>query len=255
MQSWRWTITEMVRHNNAMSKTNLVLMGVLSLTLTTFGTIANASPVVDSVAGGGQLSSVEINSSPSPSDPIPDGFVLSGNYKPTFYWVGMEQPSNAPRNKPLYGMDESVLVWVTERFWRKIRLEGTGRMLDGRVLNFGAWRNLPGGGRDILFREVDPYSPYGYGYEDRPLVPFRSIAVDPRKIPLDTEIYIPQARGAVLPDGAIHNGYFKAVDVGQAIQELRIDVFTAFGDQSRVFRANGLRNMVATPVYIRTSNR
>lgn len=189
------------------------------------------------------------------TDTIPDGFEKAGDFKPTYYWVALETESNAPRNRSLYGMDGSVIAQVTEQYWRSIRLEGTGRLLDGRVLNFGAWRRLPDGGRDILFREVDPYSPYGYGYENRPLVPFRSIAVDPEKIPLDSEIYIPAARGLVLPDGAIHNGYFRAVDIGQAIQDLRVDIFVSFGDQSRLFIDHGMRNMRPIEVYVRTSKR
>lgn len=210
----------------------------------------NAAGPPGGYTGGGELE-VRV---PSPSDPIPEGFTHVGDYKPTFYWVGMEQRSSSPKTKELIGMDgTTVIARVTESYWRTIRLEGTGRLLDGRVLNFGRWAAEPGG--QILWVVVDPYSPYGYGKDFRPLVPFRSIAVDPNKIPLDSEIYIPQARGAVLPDGAIHNGYFKAVDIGQAIQELRIDVFTAFGDQTSVFSANGFRNMVPTPVYVRTSNR
>jgi len=49
-----------------------------------------------------------------------------------------------------------------------------------------------------------------------PLVPFRSIAVNPKKIAYGTVLYIPDAVGAkvTLPDGstAIHDGYFIAAD-------------------------------------------
>lgn len=234
---------------------NRVVLGICLLSLTLVACGNDDSPTAPTfpppVEDGNNEQQVR---TPSPSDPIPEGFTHVGDYRPTFYWVGTEQRSSDQRTKELIGMDgTTVLARVTERYWRTIRLEGTGRLLDGRILNFGRWAGEVGG--QILWVEVDPYAPYGYGKDFRPLIPFRSIAVDPNKIPLDSEIYIPQARGAVLPDGAIHNGYFKAVDIGQAIQELRIDIFTSFGDQSRVFSDNGLRNMRPTPVYVRTSKR
>ncbi len=54
---------------------------------------------------------------------------------------------------------------------------------------------------------------------------------------------------ARLPDGSIHDGYFEAIDIGAAIQNKRIDIFTAMGDQSEFFKRHGLTNMKATAVY------
>lgn len=69
---------------------------------------------------------------------------------------------------------------------------------------------------------------------------------------IPSKIYIPAAKGTVLPDGSVHDGYFEAVDVGDAIQNQRIDVFTAFGDQSAPFENHGFSNMKATAVYLVT---
>ena len=79
-----------------------------------------------------------------------------------------------------------------------------------------------------------------------------SVAVDPKVIPIPSRVYIPAAKGAALPDGSIHDGYFEAVDIGDAIQNQRIDVFTAMGDQSAVFEKHGLSNMKPTAVYLVT---
>jgi 3D (Asp-Asp-Asp) domain-containing protein len=40
-----------------------------------------------------------------------------------------------------------------------------------------------------------------------------------------TKIYIPDAQGAILPDGSKHNGIFECGDTGGAITGNHIDVF------------------------------
>ena len=196
----------------------------------------------------------------APIDPpeISPGFVKVGDLKPTFYWVALEEfNGTGPKTKTLKNLDGEVLAQVSEPYWRSIRMEGTGRLLDGKVLNFDAFVDLPGGGRDIAFKVCGPEAPYGYGLNERPLRPFRSAAVDPRVIPMDSLLFIPAAKGTRLPDGAIHDGYFWAEDIGAAIQHQRIDIFTSFGDQSEVFQRHGLISMKKTAVYVKivTKNR
>jgi 3D (Asp-Asp-Asp) domain-containing protein len=71
--------------------------------------------------------------------------------------------------------------------------------------------------------------PFGDGAGGFQVVPFRSIAVDTRVIPLGTVLYVPAARGTAitLPSGrkAVHDGYFFASDRGGAIKDNHIDVF------------------------------
>ncbi len=70
---------------------------------------------------------------------------------------------------------------------------------------------------------------FGDGVRGYRLRPFRTVAVDKRKIPYGSVLYIPQARGQklTLPNGdtAIHDGYFFAGDTGGAIKGTHIDVF------------------------------
>jgi 3D (Asp-Asp-Asp) domain-containing protein len=72
-------------------------------------------------------------------------------------------------------------------------------------------------------------APFGTGERGMRLVPFRSIAVDPRSIPLGSVIYIPRARGrtVTLPSGRVakHDGYFYAADTGGGVRASHIDVF------------------------------
>lgn len=181
---------------------------------------------------------------------VPPGFDKVGDLKPTFYWIALETQSSDPKNRNILDINGGVIARTTARFFSELQLEGTGRLLDGRMVNFHQFIQGPNG-REIRYRICGPEAPYGYGYGDRPLTPFRTVAVDPRVIPLDSKIFIPAAVGAKLPDGSIHDGYFDALDIGGAITDLRVDVFTSFGDQSQVFIRNGMTNMRAIPVYVR----
>ena len=68
----------------------------------------------------------------------------------------------------------------------------------------------------------------GCGVRSIPLVPFRTIAVDPDVIPLESVIYVPELRGIQFQyDGRsfTHDGYLFAGDRGGAIRGKHIDVF------------------------------
>ncbi|HEY8280768.1 MAG TPA: 3D domain-containing protein, partial [Bdellovibrionota bacterium] len=174
-------------------------------------------------------------------EPLPPNLVKVGDLKPTFYWVALETNDGQPRDQDLLDLDGRLLARISASFLAGIKMEGTGRMLDGRIINFHARV-----GTEIRWRFCPPSAPYGYGLEEYALKPFRSVAVDPTVVPIPSKVYIPAAKGAKLPDGTIHDGYFEAVDIGQAIQNQRIDIFTAMGDQSEVFKRNGLSNMKPT---------
>ena len=68
----------------------------------------------------------------------------------------------------------------------------------------------------------------GCGVRNLPLMPFRTIAVDPNVIPLESVIFVPELRGRefTLNDKTyIHDGYLFAGDRGGAIKGKHIDVF------------------------------
>lgn len=73
-------------------------------------------------------------------------------------------------------------------------------------------------------------SGFGDGVKGYKLVPYRTIAVDPKTIPYGTVLYIPEAIGTTLQISdsvsIIHDGYFFAGDTGGAIKQNHIDVFT-----------------------------
>ncbi len=176
---------------------------------------------------------------------LPPGASKIGDLKPTFYWVALEENDGQPRDKPLRDKDGAILAHVSAKFLAGLKMEGTGRFLDGRIINFHV--RVDG---EIRWRWCPPSAPYGYGLEDYILKPFKSVAVDPSVVPIPSKVYIPAALGAPLPDGTLHDGFFEAIDIGAAIQNKRIDMFTSFGDQSVVFKRHGITNMKPIEVYL-----
>ena len=152
-----------------------------------------------------------------------------GQFDVTYYWVAEEDGRDVgqPRTEALRDRAGRVLARVAPTFARRIRLEGTGRLPDGRLLNVdckidGRWR----------FRVVKGS---GVGAGGRGLRPFTSVATDPSRIPTGSVLLLPDFAGQVLPGGARHPGCFVADDVGGAIKGNRIDVFIGAASRLRDF--------------------
>jgi 3D (Asp-Asp-Asp) domain-containing protein len=70
--------------------------------------------------------------------------------------------------------------------------------------------------------------PLGCGVRNIPLMPFRTVAVDARIIPVESVIFVPELRGrsfAYKGRDFVHDGYLFAGDRGGAIRGRHIDVF------------------------------
>lgn len=87
--------------------------------------------------------------------------------------------------------------------------------------------------RRARFMEVN--HPLGCDARNHPLVPFRTIAVDPSMIPLGSVLFVPELRGRTFRTDErtwVHDGYLFAGDRGGAIRGAHIDVFTAEDESS-----------------------
>jgi 3D (Asp-Asp-Asp) domain-containing protein len=63
-------------------------------------------------------------------------------------------------------------------------------------------------------------------------VPMRTVAIDSRRVPRHTVLYIKETDGLVMPDGTKHDGFWYASDTGGAIKGDRIDLYTGTGKGS-----------------------
>lgn len=121
------------------------------------------------------------------------------------------------------------LATVNRNFAAQIAMQGTGRLANGRLLNYVgscACNNSP------CFQQVSSKARWGTGAHMRALTPFRSIAVDPAIIKLGTKLYIPELDGLQMPGQApwgnfVHDGCVTAEDTGGAIDGHHIDFFVA----------------------------
>jgi 3D (Asp-Asp-Asp) domain-containing protein len=122
----------------------------------------------------------------------------------------------------------------TERFAAALRLEGSAIMADGRVLSYAGKCDY---GYGTCFDQLDTrVHPFGRGAKRRNLTPFKSVAVDPRLIPIGEPVYVPELDGIPLPDGSIHDGCVRADDTGGGIKLRKMDFFVVTSTNYRATR-------------------
>ncbi|MGH2899782.1 MAG: hypothetical protein ACRDMZ_14000, partial [Solirubrobacteraceae bacterium] len=110
-----------------------------------------------------------------------------------FYWLSLEADYDEdvsaivpkggrcaiPPNRwvEIYTPDGFFFSRVPERYACSLKLEGSGLMRDGRIVNYTGSCKF---GYGTCFEQLDITDyPFGRGAGQRPLVPFKSVAVDP----------------------------------------------------------------------------
>ncbi len=152
-----------------------------------------------------------------------------GQFEFTYYWVTEEAAFGGANSAKLYDNDCNVLANVPQGFADAIKLEGTGRLEDGRVLNY--W-GACGCANSPCYFEVDESHPWGHGVQNRALKPFRSVAVDKSVVSYGDMLYIEELDGVTMPGeapwgGFVHDGCVTADDTGSAIIGKHLDFFSA----------------------------
>ncbi len=192
--------------------------------------------------------------------PLPDKLPLLGKVKEccgyplspregfrlSFYWLAYEiEYANLKYDTDIYTRQGYFLGRYPSAFVYELKLEGTGVLNDGRVINYDG---ECGYGMGTCFRTLDIAThPLGTGVQSRPLVAFRSIAVDPRYIPIGSTVYVPELVGIELPDGSKHDGCLRADDQGGAIKEHKLDFFVESYFNFKFIADNLWWRMKATP--------
>lgn len=163
----------------------------------------------------------------------------------SFYWLTDESAPQyrGPANVALRDARGHVLAHTSRKFRRALVLEGAGWLRDGRGVTYDCKV-----GGEHRFRVTK--SKCGYSVTGCPLVPFRTVAVDPHVIPLGSSISIPQLKGTRLPDGTVHDGMFVAVDRGH-FHGRHIDLFVGTGARGvRPFARRGYGSRSHVTVYV-----
>lgn len=170
-----------------------------------------------------------------------EGFRLS------FYWLAFESDYAAERyDTAIYTRRGFYIGSFPQTFVFELKLEGSGVLRDGRVLNYDGDCNY---GMGTCFKTLAVSEhPLGAGVQGRSLEPFRSIAVDPHYIPIGATVYLPELVGIPLPDGTRHDGCLRADDRGGAIREQKIDFFVESYQNYRLIADTLWGRLKATPV-------
>lgn len=153
----------------------------------------------------------------------------------TFYYLSREEEHPGTANTALNDASCNPIATVSADFSDSVCIEGSGKLADGRVINFAqtcsCGRPCPTGGI-ICYSVLDSSQfPWGKGARSNPLQPLRSLAVDRNRVALGTVVYLEQWDGFTVPQvgdlgGFVHDGCFRADDVGGAIRGDHIDIFS-----------------------------
>jgi 3D (Asp-Asp-Asp) domain-containing protein len=181
--------------------------------------------------------------------PRPEPDRKLGSFKLTYYF--MAEPEGGRRTVQLYNRKGCQrIAKVSRKDARQLALQGGGKLDDGRVLIYAGHCKCSGAPCYHLAKESHQW---GTGVNDRPLSPFRSVAVDPNRVAIGTVLYIPELDGLTVParlpeGGFVHDGCVVADDRGGGIKGRQLDLFTAkrvhysaFTRRSRITRVNVFR--------------
>ena len=170
-----------------------------------------------------------------------------GKFRNTWYCLALEsEHPDSPKDQNIYKKSGDIMAVVHEKFKKDLRIEGSGELADGRVINF----NGVSEDKKEHFYRVTP-NPYGDGVGNCALVPFHTIAVDPDYIPLGSLVRIPETEGMQLPDGTLHDGLWRAEDIGSAIKKDRIDLYVGPGHAGgKTLERHGIKNLQALTVEL-----
>ncbi len=195
-----------------------------------------------SACSGASSSGPDAATSPpdAPVDaPRPEAGPPRGTFELTYYWVSAEADFADGATATLYQPGCAALATVRATFASSLDVEGTGRLLDGRLINVDGTCGCP---RSPCYVLAPADHPWGTGVQDRALVPYRSIAVDRTVIPYGTPLWIAELDGVAVPGdapwgGFTHDGCVLAADTGGGIVGPHVDWFVGLRASYRTLDA------------------
>ncbi|HLL21966.1 MAG TPA: 3D domain-containing protein [Kofleriaceae bacterium] len=131
-----------------------------------------------------------------------------------------------PERVTIYAKNDCApIAEVTREFAHQLKIQGTGKLKDGRTVN--VWGNCSCDTSPCFKVTEQQWGTSGNG---RPLQPFRTVAVDPKVVKLGSLLYIPLLEGRTMPGhspwgGFVHDGCVVADDTGGGIKNQQIDFF------------------------------
>lgn len=171
-----------------------------------------------------------------------------GAFRITYYYMAEEKAFAPPEKNqalPVFAPAcKKILSTTSLDFLIKLSLEGTGKLKDGRIINVASRCSCaPAGfkGGRFCFEVMDKRKfPWGRGgYFNRkhaPLIPFKTVAVDPKIIPLGSWLFIPTLKGKKNPQGRRISGCVQAMDTGSMVKGKHLDMFMGYSHWALKFQ-------------------
>jgi len=172
----------------------------------------------------------------NPPPNVPNARYL-GKFKVTFYWVVEEKDYPKGRAVALYDKKGKLVGRFPRSFVRDFKREAAAQLRDGRRISY-----MKNANRVMVDSQF-------CGYGGHKLSELKSIAVDPRVIPIGSMVYIPQAEKVTLR-GHTLNGIFHAHDIGSAVKGKHIDIFVGSKQNIEAFKSAGIQSLGSVDVYI-----
>ncbi len=163
----------------------------------------------------------------APKQAAPNLRAALGRFKITYYWIANED-KESKGTTPIVDSSCQRIARVSKSFRRRLQLEGSGRLKDGRMINRAGGCKCDGACYWVTGEEHQ----WGAGVGNRALKPFRSIAVDPKQVKIGTSLYVAELDGLTMPGagaegGFVHDGCVVADDRGGGVRGMQIDLFAA----------------------------
>ncbi len=160
--------------------------------------------------------------------PRPEPDQKLGSFKLTYYY--MAEQEGGRRSVQLYQRKGCKRISkVSRKDAKQLALQGGGKLEDGRILIYAGHCKCSGA---PCYSVAEESHEWGTGVKDRPLSPFRSVAVDPSRVAIGTVLYVPELDGLTVPGhlpegGSVHDGCVVADDQGGGIKGRQLDFFVA----------------------------
>ena len=196
---------------------------------------------------------IELDGESNPGPGVPAVYTRIKDQKPTYYMTARE--AGYPTSGPLYGHsydgtekkkiqtpDGTVVAETSGRFFACLVMEGSGIIRDGRGVSWASNNRF-----DVL-----PTGCKGITSTGAWVVPFHTLAVNPREMSYGTVYFIPRTLGLVLPDGTVHDGFWFAHDTGSAFQgtpKHRTDMYVDFESSIAWSEAHITPSFTPMPFY------
>ncbi|MBL4632378.1 MAG: hypothetical protein JKY56_00820 [Kofleriaceae bacterium] len=186
--------------------------------------LTRKEPVVDLRKPPPEIVEAEIAEPAAPEHPQKRSL---GTFNMTYYWVTTE-PLDSRGTQFIKDKNCKRIAKVSKGFKRRLALEGSGVLKDGRLVSTAGQCKC---GAPCFWVPAKTHK-WGAGVRQRPLSPFRSIAVDPKEIRIGSSLYVAELDGLTMPGagdegGFVHDGCVVADDRGGGVRGKQIDFFAA----------------------------